>query len=89
MGKKKNSFEKVIEKFLWHYRLIMILGIFSLLSCSAIVFVLGLAETFFTIKMFVSNMIEYHGHIKELAYNDLIVQIITNSDLLHIDEISD
>lgn len=79
MGKKK-AFERAIEKFLWHYRLIIILGIFSLLSCSAIVFFLGLAETFFTIKMFVSNMIQYHGHIKELAYNDLIVQIITIID---------
>lgn len=79
MGKRK-TFEKVFEKLLWHYRLIMILGIFSLLTCSAIVFFLGLTETFFTVKMFVTDMIKYHGHLKELTYNDLIVQIITIID---------
>ncbi len=77
---RKKGFEVVIERFLWHYRFIMVLGIFSLLTCSAIVFILGLTETFFTVKLFVKEMITHHGHISELSYNGLIVQIITIID---------
>ncbi len=76
----KEKIEKIVEKGLWHYRLIILLGIVSLLICSAIIFLLGGIETMFTVKLFVTSLIEHHGHISELVYIDLIVKVITIID---------
>lgn len=76
----KRKLEQIVETALWHYRLIIVLGIFSLLISSAVVFLLGLVETFFMIRDFFSLLFEHHGHISEIAYNGLIIQVITIVD---------
>jgi uncharacterized membrane protein YqhA len=86
MGKKiKNRTmlsiaENVLEKFLWNFRVIILLGVFGLLLGSLVVFFMGIIETLILAKMFVTHIISEGFHIGEDIYNTIIVQIITTVD---------
>jgi len=74
-----NSVEKVVEHFLWNFRFIIMLGVIGLLLGSAVIFILGIIETFSMLKLFISQLIE-HGHIIEDIYQNIIVKTITTVD---------
>jgi uncharacterized membrane protein YqhA len=81
--KVKKLIEKVehaLEHFLWYYRLIIFLGVIGLLISSAIVFMMGLIETYHIAILFISELINNHGHIGDVIYIKLIVGIITTVD---------
>ena len=73
-------FEEILEKFLWNYRLIIFLGIISLLVCSAVIFTLGFIETYFALKLFIVSVYDHLGHLSEDTYNRLIMMVITIVD---------
>jgi len=80
--KVRNLIEKVehsLEHFLWYYRLIIFLGVTGLLISSAIVFMMGLIETYHIAMLFIGEIIN-HGHIGDIIYTKLIVGIITTVD---------
>lgn len=70
-----NITEKVVENFLWNFRLIIFLAVVGLLLCSTIMFVIGINETIGTII----KLIKEFNHIHDI-YNDVIVGIITIVD---------
>jgi len=81
--KVKKLIEKVehsLEHFLWYYRLIIFLGVTGLLISSAIVFMMGLIETYHIAILFIGELINNHGHIGDVIYTKLIVGIITTVD---------
>ncbi|MBT3202347.1 MAG: YqhA family protein [Phycisphaerales bacterium] len=57
--------ENCIENFLWHFRLIIILGVFGLLICSAVIFTLGIIETIEIAIDFVRNVAAHGLHVNE------------------------
>lgn len=83
MAKKKSLYkkrvieatERFIETFLWNFRLIIFLAVVGLLLCSTVMFVIGINETFSTIKLLISEF----AHIHDI-YNDVIVGIISIVD---------
>ena len=81
--KKKTVFaflEKIIERFLWNFRLIILLGVLGLLIGSLVIFILGLIETFVLTAFFVKEIVSHGFHIGEAIYNEIIIQIITIVD---------
>ena len=80
---KTISFIKIenwIEKFLWSFRLIIILGVFGLLTSSIVIFLVGAIETISLLKLFVTHIF-YKGLTFSIeVYNDIIVHIIMTVD---------
>ena len=74
--------EHVIESFLWKSRLIILLGVLGLLVCSAIVFCLGLIETYNIAGEFILNLRDNGLGIHDYKPNtdSVIVSIITVVD---------
>lgn len=88
MGEKEHSTkrglieftEHVLEKFLWNFRVIILLGVLGLLVGSLVIFIMGIIETYHLANIFVSHIIHHGTHINEELYNTIIVQIITTVD---------
>lgn len=74
-----NRIEKIVEHFLWNFRFVIMLGVIGLLLGSAVIFILGITETFSMIKLFISQLIE-HGNLSEKTYHDIIIKTITTID---------
>jgi len=72
--------EHVLEKFLWNFRVIILLGVLGLLVGSLVIFIMGIIETYHLANIFVSHIIHHGTHIDEELYNTIIVQIITTVD---------
>jgi uncharacterized membrane protein YqhA len=72
--------ETVLEKFLWNFRLIILLGVLGLLVGSLVIFLLGVMETYVLTALFFNEIISHGLHISEEIYNKIIVQIITIVD---------
>ena len=72
--------ENWIEKFLWSFRLIIILGVFGLLTSSIVIFLVGAIETISLIKLFFFHVIYKGLHFSIEIYNDIIVHIIMTVD---------
>ncbi len=78
-NKFKNWYERVLETFLWNFRIIIILGVAGLLAGSAVVFVMGMLETVYLCKTFVIHLV-HHGLDFKVFSNEVIVVIITIVD---------
>ena len=81
--KKKTVFaflELVLEKFLWNFRLVILLGVLGLLVGSLVIFLLGVIETYVLTMLFFNELISHGLHITEEIYNKIIIQIITIVD---------
>ena len=80
------SIERTFEKALWHFRLVIVLGVVGLLMASSIVFLLGMIETTTLVGEFATTLWKNHGHLAEetghglLTYNELILDVITVVD---------
>ena len=74
------SVESWLEKFLWSFRRIIILGVFGLLTSSIVIFFLGAIETISLLKLFVSHIITNGLTFSITVYNEIIVHIITTVD---------
>lgn len=72
--------ETWLEKFLWSFRLIIILGVFGLLTSSIVIFLLGAIETILLLKLFVTQILVSGIDFSMTAYNAIIVHIITTVD---------
>ena len=72
--------EEILEKFLWNFRIIILLGVLGLLIGSLVVFIMGIIETYHLANIFISHIIQHGTHINEELYNTIIVQIITTVD---------
>ena len=68
-----NKLENGIEKFLWGFRIIIILGVFGLLTSSIVIFLVGAIETIALLKLFVIQLSENGIHFSLAAYNTIIV----------------
>jgi len=75
-----NKLENGIEKFLWGFRIIIILGVFGLLTSSIVIFLVGAIETIALLKLFVIQLSENGIHFSLAAYNTIIVHIISTID---------
>lgn len=75
-----SALENILEKILWGFRHIIILGVVGLMLGSIIMFLLGIFETFTIIKIFFSNIYNHGIHFSELIYNDILIQIIVTVD---------
>lgn len=85
--KKKNmgkvvciGIETFIEKFLWSFRLVVVLGVICMLVGSAMLMLLGIAETIELCKLFFGAVIDHGTHISKIVYAQLIVGTITVVD---------
>ncbi len=88
--RKESSFftaaEKTFEHFLWHFRVVIVLGVIGLVTGSSIVFFYGIVETAHLLLSFVETMWREGGHLAHdatgglLTYNALIMGLITVVD---------
>ena len=80
------AIEHNFEKFLWHFRLVIVPGVIGLLMASSTVFVLGVVETTALVGQFASTLWNNHGHLASetglglLTYNEFIISVITVVD---------
>jgi uncharacterized membrane protein YqhA len=78
--------ETAFEHFLWHFRVVIVLGVIGLVTGSCIVFVYGIVETVHLLLSFVKTMWLEGGHLAEapsaglLTYNGMIMGLITVVD---------
>jgi len=72
--------ENLLEKFLWNFRVIILLGVLGLLVGSLVIFIMGIIETYHLANIFITHIIHHGTHIDENLYNTIIVQIITTVD---------
>jgi uncharacterized membrane protein YqhA len=78
--------EKAFEHFLWHFRVVIVLGVIGLVTGSCIVFFYGIVETIHLLSGFARTMWSSGGHLAEesghglLTYNELILGLITVVD---------
>ncbi|MBN1883443.1 MAG: YqhA family protein [Deltaproteobacteria bacterium] len=72
--------ERLLEKFLWNFRVIILLGVLGLLIGSLVIFIMGIIETYHLTNMFITHIIHHGTHIDENLYNTIIIQIITTVD---------
>ncbi len=72
--------EMILEKFLWNFRLIILLGVLGLLVGSLVIFILGVIETFVLTMLFINEIVSHGLHISEGIYDQIIIQIITIVD---------
>lgn len=71
--------ENGIERFLWHFRLIILVGVIGLIAGSAVMFTLGIIETYNVVDLLVNHIID-HGRDFEGISSELIVGAITIVD---------
>jgi uncharacterized membrane protein YqhA len=79
------TIENAFEKFLWSFRLVIVLGVLGLLIGSLIVFIYGIVETFQLAAGFARTMITNHGHLAHdsssgLTYHALVLGLVTVVD---------
>lgn len=78
--------ESAFEHFLWHFRVVIVLGVIGLVTGSCIVFFYGIVETAHLLLGFVKTMWLEGGHLAHdsatglLTYNALIMGLITVVD---------
>lgn len=78
--------EGAFEHFLWHFRVVIVLGVIGLVTGSCIVFFYGIVETAHLLVGFVKTMWIERGHLAHdstaglLTYNALIMGLITVVD---------
>lgn len=78
--------ETAFEHFLWHFRVVIVLGVIGLVTGSCIVFFYGIVETAHLLLGFVKTMWLEGGHLAHdsaaglLTYNALIMGLITVVD---------
>lgn len=78
--------EKTFEHFLWHFRVVIVLGVIGLVTGSSIVFFYGIVETAHLLVNFVETMWREGGHLAHdatgglLTYDSLIMGLITVVD---------
>ena len=71
--------EYVFEKFLWNYRLIILLGIIGLLISSLMMFAIGVIETYYITAEFISMIMEDPHQVK-VEYAKILMNVITTVD---------
>jgi uncharacterized membrane protein YqhA len=76
---KRGKVERCVELFLWNYRFVIMLGVIGLLLGSTLIFLLGILETFGTVKVFMVEIFS-HGHVGKEIYIKTIIQTITSVD---------
>lgn len=80
------AFEHAFERFLWYFRIVIVLGVIGLLVGSSIIFVYGIVETAHLVTGFARTMWANGGHLVEssasgaLTYNAMILGLITVVD---------
>lgn len=72
--------EDVIEKFLWNFRFVILMGVAGLLTGSVIVMFLGVLGTCELVISFAKAAMEHGTHIPEYEYNQLIIEVIKAVD---------
>jgi len=78
--------ETAFEHFLWHFRVVIVLGVIGLVTGSCIVFFYGIVETAHLLVSFVKTMWLHGGHLAHdsagglLTYNAMIMGLITVVD---------
>jgi uncharacterized membrane protein YqhA len=78
--------EKAFEHFLWHFRVVIVLGVIGLVAGSSIVFFYGIVETVHLVASFARTMWLEGGHLAHdgagglLTYNAMIMGLITVVD---------
>jgi len=78
--------ETAFEHFLWHFRVVIVLGVIGLVTGSCIVFFYGIVETAHLLVSFVKTMWLEGGHLADdpatglLTYNAMIMGLITVVD---------
>ncbi len=78
--------ETAFEHFLWHFRVVIVLGVIGLVTGSCIVFFYGIVETVHLLMSFVKTMWLEGGQLAHaptaglLTYNEMIMGLITVVD---------
>jgi uncharacterized membrane protein YqhA len=78
--------ETAFEHFLWHFRVVIVLGVIGLVTGSCMVFFYGIVETVHLLGGFVKTMWLQGGHLAHdsagglLTYNAMIMGLITVVD---------
>ena len=78
--------ETAFEQFLWHFRVVIVLGVIGLVTGSCIVFFYGIVETVHLLVGFLKTMWLEGGHLASssstglLTYNAMIMGLITVVD---------
>jgi uncharacterized membrane protein YqhA len=78
--------ETAFEHFLWHFRVVIVLGVVGLVTGSSIVFIYGIVETAHLVVSFTRTMWVEGGHLAGaagtglLTYNEMIMSLITVVD---------
>ena len=78
--------ETAFEHFLWHFRVVIVLGVIGLVTGSCIVFFYGIVETVHLLLSFARTMWLEGGHLAHdsatglLTYNAMIMGLITVVD---------
>jgi uncharacterized membrane protein YqhA len=78
--------ETAFEHFLWHFRVVIVLGVIGLVTGSCIVFFYGIVETAHLVVSFLRTMWLEGGHLAPagapglLTYNEMIMSLITVVD---------
>ena len=73
-------FEYWLEKFLWGFRIIIILGVFGLLTSAIVIFLVGVIETIALLRLFLTQLSENGIYFSVVAYNKIIIHIISTID---------
>jgi len=74
------NFEMIVEKLLWGFRCIIVLGVVGLLVSSLLIFLLGTIETFSLLKIFIRHITENGFHFETVVVNEIIVHVIMTVD---------
>ncbi len=78
--------ETAFEHFLWHFRVVIVLGVIGLVTGSCMVFFYGIVETLHLLVSFVKTMWVEGGQLAQapaaglLTYNEMIMGLITVVD---------